>query len=112
MNTQKHYIGSGRSTKFDGVVVTLRVAEASKFIRTTEDGEFLSFLVTQRKEMVEGKPTHNVFVMENAPAEQPKPAMASEPELPFETPKELKGRKVRKITKAEAAALRASATQA
>jgi len=106
MASVKKYIGSGKTTKWDGVTVTLRMEEAVKHMRVTEDGNFLSFIVSPRKEMVEGKPTHSVFVLEDAPehepAPMPEPAMAEEPVV------EVNGRRLKKISAKKAAELRAA----
>ncbi|HRH68813.1 MAG TPA: hypothetical protein PLB89_04830 [Flavobacteriales bacterium] len=109
MATQKQYIGSGKATQYDGVSVSIRMEDAEKFLRTNDSGTWLNFIVSPRKEPKEGR-THKVFVIVDAPTEQPAaPAMASEPAgTPVGEVIEEGGKKLRKISKAEAAKLKAA----
>lgn len=59
----KTYIGSGKSTKFNGVTVTLRMEDAQKFAYETERGTYLTFVVSPRKEVDQFGKTHSCFVL-------------------------------------------------
>jgi hypothetical protein len=106
MASEKKYIGGGKATKWNGVTVTLRMEEAERFIHETENGKFLSFIVSPRKTASPAGSTHSAFVLVGAPEPQPampEPAMAEEPEVIA-----VKGRRLRRISADKAAELRAA----
>lgn len=91
MATQKQYIGSGKATKYDGVAVTLRMEDAQKYVRTTESGNWLTFIVSPRKATDEKGRSHNAFVLVDAEVAEPTATVAAEPAP--EMPKKKKGKK-------------------
>ena len=93
MATQKQYIGNGKATKFDGVTVTLRMEDAQEFVRNTESGNWLTFIVSPKKTVDEKGRSHNVFVLVDV--EEPATAVA-EPETAPAPEVKKKGRKSRK----------------
>ncbi len=114
MATQKQYIGSGKATKFDGVAVTLRMEDAQKFVRETESGKWLTFIVSPRRTVDEKGRSHNAFILVDAQPEEPQaPEQATVVAEPAETPIGTKvkkvGRSLRRISKKEAAELKAKA---
>lgn len=107
-NAKKQYIGSGKPTEHNGIKVTLRMDEATPHIYTTDKGTFLTFIVSPKQEADKFGKTHTAFMLlrEEAPA----PAMANEPAgLPEGKLVTENGRKLRKISKKQAAELRAAA---
>ncbi len=110
MAKAKQYIGNGKAMKFNGVMVSLRMEEARKYIRTTDNGEYLTFFIDPRKTADQWGRTHNAYVLVNTPEEAPQatlpePAMAAEadPEVVH-----MNGRRLRRISPEEAAARRAA----
>lgn len=106
MASVKKYIGSGKSTKWDGVSVTIRVEEAAQFVRETEDGKFLSFIMSPRREPSAKGQTHSAFVLVDGTPEEaamPKAAVAAEGEVIVEN-----GRRLKRISAKKAAELRAA----
>jgi hypothetical protein len=114
MNGNKQYIGSGKSTQHNGVKVTLRLEEALKHAYRTERGEFLTFMVSPRQAPDQFGKTHAAFVM---PREE-QHSVVAEPTEPIELAEPhgdagqgetvtIDGRKLRKITKQQAAIIRA-----
>jgi hypothetical protein len=119
MNGTKQYIGSGKATDNNGVKVTLRLADALKHSYRTERGEFLTFIVTERQSPDQYGKTHAAFLM----VREEKPVQAAEPVEPMELAEPhgdhpegqtvtIDGRKLRKITPKQAAAIRAKKAKA
>lgn len=110
MTNGKIYIGSGKATKFDGVMVTLDLEAALKEAYTTDKGRFLTFLVAPRKGADQYGKTHSAMVL---PRNQANPSVVAEPtgnllETPVGETKEVKGRKLKRISPEEAAARKAA----
>ena len=60
----KQYIGSGKKhSNYDSVTVTLRMTEAEKYAFETENGTFITFVVSARKEADKFGKTHSAFVL-------------------------------------------------
>lgn len=111
MATQKQYIGSGKASKYDGVIVTLLMADAMKHVRKDDKGnEWLTFIVDPRRTPDEKGRTHKAFVLTGERTPEPtEPAMASEPApAPIGEVVKKGGRKLRRISAEEAAAKRAA----
>lgn len=108
MATSKSYIGSGKPTKFNGVIVTLRMEDAKKFVRTGNDGqEWLSFIVSPKQATDDKGRTHNAFVLEGRPDEAPTESVVNEPAgTPIGETTEVNGKKLKRISKAQAAKLK------
>lgn len=112
MSSEKNYIGSGKTTLHNGVKVTIRMDEAMQHIYTTDKGRFLTFMVSPKKEADQYGKTHSAFVM---PREEraPDTNVANEPQgLPEGTTVEVDGKKLRKISKQQAAIIRRKKEQA
>lgn len=111
MATQKQYIGSGKPSKFNGVIVTLAMNDAEKHVRTDADGNrWLSFIVDPRREADEKGRTHKAFVLTGERTEaQPEQQVVCEP-APTPIGKRVKngGKSYRRISPEEAAAKRAA----
>ncbi len=106
MAKAKQFIGSGKGMKYNGVMITLRMADAQQFIRTTENGEFLTFFIDPRKEADQWGRTHTAYVLVNEPEPQAAPvSMAAEPAAQGVI-LDIHGRKLRRISSEEAAVLR------
>lgn len=102
MSTNKQYIGTGKDTKFEGsIVVSINMKDAEKFLRTSDSGQWLNFIVSRRKSPSEKGSTHSAFIL-TGNNEQEETSVVSEPAP--EAPK--KDRKLKPITKEEAAMLR------
>lgn len=107
MASVKKYIGSGKSTKWDGITVTLRMEDVAQHVRESEDGKFLSFIVSPRREPSAKGQTHSAFILMGDPQEaaaMPQASMAAEGEVVIEN-----GRKLKRISAKKAAELRAQA---
>lgn len=110
MATSKAYIGSGKPTKYEGVIVTLRMEEAQKHVRTGQDGQqWLSFIVSSKQKADEKGRTHNAFVLVGEPDAEPAVNEMKEPatETPEGSTVERNGRKLKRISKADAARMSA-----
>lgn len=109
MATNKQYIGNGKATIHDGVTVTIRMEDAAPFIRKTDSGSWLSFIVGKKQQVDDKGRTHTAFII-TGPRPQA-PGAVAEPQLPFETPVGTvvkKGsKKLRRISPEEAAKLAA-----
>ncbi len=112
MATEKKYIGNGKSTKFDGISVNIRLEDAQAHVRHTTSGSWLTFIVSPKKQADDRGRTHNAFVLVDAEVPETAAPVAAEPPAPMETPEGTKvkkgGRNLRKISKAEAEARRAA----
>lgn len=112
MATEKKYIGNGKSTKFDGVSVSIRLEDAQPHVRTTASGSWLTFIVAPKKQADDRGRTHNAFVLVEAQTPEPAVPVMAEPPAPLETPEGTKvkkgGRNLRRVSKAEAEARRAA----
>lgn len=114
MSKQKQYIGSGKPAKNNSVTVTLALDKAQQHAYTTETGTYITFVLSPKQQADQYGKTHAAFVMVNLPEAQPE-AVVSEPqaELPLdgETPVgatvQKNGRNLKRISKEEAAQLRA-----
>lgn len=117
MATAKAFIGNGKTTQYDGVRVTLRMEDAQKFVRSTESGDWLSFIVSPKRQTDGKGRTHNVFVLVDQPDTDPMnnvmadPMELAEPHgpVPEGTTVTIDGRKLKRISKRKAAQMRAAA---
>lgn len=112
MATEKKYIGNGKSTKFDGVSVSIRLEDAQPHVRTTASGSWLTFMIAPKKQADDRGRTHNAFVLVEATAPEAAAPVMAEPPAAMETPEgttvKKGGRSLRRISKAEAEARRAA----
>lgn len=113
MSKQKQYIGSGKAALHNSVTVTLNLDTAMAHAYSTENGRYITFLVAPKQQKDQYGKTHSAFVLVDAPEAQPAPSVVAEPELPLsETPVgttvKRGGRTLRRVSKAEAEALKAA----
>lgn len=109
MSSNKQYIGSGKPTQHDGVKVTLKIDEAKAHFYTTDKGTFLTFVVAKKETTDKYGKSHTAFIL---PREEKGTATSqvSEPQgVPEGEVVKENGRKLRKVSKAKADALRAGA---
>jgi hypothetical protein len=116
MSKQKQYIGSGKAAQFNSVTVTLNLDEATKHSYSTQNGTYITFMVSPKKDADRYGKTHSAFVLVDATTPEPDAAtnVMAEPELPLagETPVgatvKKGGRSLKRISKEEAAARKAA----
>lgn len=79
MNTQNVYIGMGRAAKHNAVSVSIRMEDAEKFLRKTDKGTWLNFIVAPVFKPKEDGPSHKVFIITGRRTDNSAPSVASEP---------------------------------
>jgi hypothetical protein len=112
MAKQKQYIGSGKAAQFNSVTVTVNLDEAIKHSYSTDNGTYITFMVSPKQQADRFGKTHSAFVLVDAP--ETAENVVAEPELPLgsETPvgatMKKDGRSLKRISKEEAAARKAA----
>jgi len=99
------YIGSGKSTSNNGVRVSIKLEDAQPYVRKTERGTWLNFFVSARKSADPYGRTHNAFVLVD---EEPTTPVVAEPAVSVRAQEKKTVRRLKRISKAEAAARRAA----